>query len=395
MSIELINVLQNFKMDKPKKTVFGNYRIEGNELKYIASTTIEKDFSKVDDFKAWIKEHKLTKFRYGYGSSPITVPEIIQKIKDSTYSNFRIKASSSDENVIAKKIIKKDKVILLGNSAILPLVGRTVSYGNETLNRSETEIQKLMVLDSMFQMIPFVVFEQAKLDLNKFELIERGIEEKIEIAIKDSKYDHKLNKNVDYVYTETRHFTGASLFSVDGKFYLFDVDRREVQHKIFNPFLAEINGNPKSIKEAYQILKPKAVIDAEKRGLKVLRQGEWFFIPSDKPKFKRLSEMEKMIVVAGSNRWSDEITKLLGMDKKKLEKQAAALLKEIPRQQHLRAGNSRPNTVTMLLEQNGKIYCSGKVSHSGREHADLILKNWYVAVANTSKRNVTVTGDID
>jgi hypothetical protein len=40
-------------------------------------------------------------------------------------------------------------------------------------------------------------------------------------------------------------------------------------------------------------------------------------------------------------------------------------------------------------------YAQEVVSHSGREHAYLRLKGWWMAVPNTSVKNFTVTGDVD
>lgn len=415
-SLDLNDIISNFKLEKPKKTVWSNYRIKGNELVYNASVTEEKRFSddkpsaRVAEFKKWAKELGAEYFVIGYSKSDTDLGGVITYLENNNWST--IKARSTETNVIAMKVVRDGKTLYLGNSSILPLIGRTVAYGNENRNRSETEIQRIMTRDVDFQMIPFVVFDQAGLDLKEFVLIERGQAETLNHKVQVNNWTNKGNKTTFKV--EQRHFTGASLFKVSSnpsfdskkgnqpfpkteeKYYLFDVDRREVKHDIFNPFLAQVPGKPKSIKEAYELLKPKAVVEAEKKGLKVLRQGEWFFIPTNAPKIKKLSEIEKMKVLSsGRFGLNEELAKLLKVQADKLKKEAEKLLEGIPRQQNLQAGNSRPNTVEMLLKQGKEIFCSGNVSHTGREHADLKLKGWYKAVANTSTQNVTVTGDID
>ena len=117
---------------------------------------------------------------------------------------------------------------------------------------------------------------------NFVKLIDRGNEEKIIVNVK--KHDRYWK---EYTDQEERHFTGASLFEVEGKTYLFDIDRKEIENNIFNPFLASINGKPKTIEEAYDLLKPLEVKKAERQGKKVLRQGEWFFIQCKAPKIKK------------------------------------------------------------------------------------------------------------
>jgi hypothetical protein len=396
--IDLVKeVLKNFKADKPKKTVFGNYRIQNNELLYVAQVTKDRRFERkdVNQFLEWVKANSLTNLKIDrYNPTTITLQEALTRIKDQEDRyTVSIKGVTKEVNIVAKKVKQDDKTLLLGNSSILPLIGRTVAYGNESRNEKETKVQEIMSSDNDFQMIPFTVFSQANLDLNKFRLIEKGISETLprRIELRDwSKGEYKTTYKVENV-----HFTGSSLFEVDGKYYLFDVDRREVKYNIFNPFLAQLPKQVSTIKEAYEILKPKQVLEAEKQGLEVLRQGEWFFIPTSKPKIKKLTKLEKMIILGNSASFNEDLIKLLGLNKKELEKQAIELLKEVPKQQNLQVGNSRPNTVSLLVQQGEKVFCSGIVKHTGREHADLKLNNWYLAVPNTSNENFTITGDID
>lgn len=110
---------------------------------------------------------------------------------------------------------------------------------------------------------------------------------------------------------------------------------------------------------------PSEVKDAIKEGKTVLRQGEWFFIPVE-------GEFQAKTV---KNQWSG-----------KEEKQRA----------ELKAGPNRPNYATNMHESvTLGLLVSGKVSHSGREHADLNLNGWYKPVVNTSIRSFTITGDVD
>lgn len=46
-------------------------------------------------------------------------------------------------------------------------------------------------------------------------------------------------------------------------------------------FVAALPGRPRNIADAYDSLKPPEVLQAEKEGKRVLRQGEWFFVDTD------------------------------------------------------------------------------------------------------------------
>lgn len=266
------------------------------------------------------------------------------------------------QDVIAIRLDRANEVVFLGNSSILPYIGRKVSFGNAKDNRSVTDVQTR--LSQYIQMVPFSVFNEASLNITKYRCIEKGDEETI--TRKVMKWDRKLQKDV--AHDETVHFTGSCLFEVDGKTFLFDVDRCEVKHKIFNPFLVELKQAAKNIKDAYNSLKPSEVLAAEGKGFKVLRQGEWFFIPV-KGKYEAETH---------TNRWSDD-------KKNKLENTPLTL----------KAGDNRPNVASLHAKDGKNTYVSGKVTHSGREHAPLILKGWYRAVPNTSVQSFTLTGDID
>lgn len=281
---------------------------------------------------------------------------------------YRTLSYKDGETTVLQDVIalRMSNGTVIGNSSILPLIGRTVNWGNENRNRTVTEIQTR--LSQLIVMIPFTVFLEANLNLNKFEILERGNEEDVTRKIPNPKYSDydKKKQDVPKWIDETVHFTGASLFKVEDKIFLFDIDRREIEHKIFNPFLAQIPAQVDNIKDAYLSLKPKEVLDAESQGLKVLRQGEWFFIP-----VKGNYEAVK----AAANRW----------DKKEFEPVK------------LQAGQNRANTVSKYsrIDKNN-IVVSGQVEHDGREHAKLILGDvWYRAVPNTSIRSFTITGDVD
>lgn len=257
------------------------------------------------------------------------------------------------QNVVAIRIDRPDEVLFIGNSSRLPLLQGNVSD-------VQTELSKYI------QMVPFGVFIEAGLNLNNIRILDRGPEETV--VRNEREYDAEKEEHVNVPVTV--HFTGASLFQVDDKMFLFDIDRREIDHKVFNPFLVQLQVPARTIAEAYQTLKPQAVLDAESKGLTVLRQGEWFFIPVQGD-FKP--------VMDDANSWRGQRNDG----------------KATPQPLELRAGRNRPNTAEMYTNFGKTKYVTGKVSHSGREHADLILKGWFEAVPNTSIQSFTLTGDVD
>lgn len=350
------SLAENFLMEKPKRTRFGNFRIKDDSLVYESVRQTRERDEKTGEYKT----ETLT-------------------------------------DIVAIKFMQDGKRCYIGNSSILSLIGAEMHYGNESKNNRVTVIQR--VLERMIPMVPFSALEQAKLDVRKTRFVERGNAEVIKRKVITEKYDYKSGKNIKTTSVEYVHFTGASLLKVDGSYFLFDVDRREIKHQIFNPFLAEIPGKPKSIAEAYELLKPKAVKDAEKKGLEVLRQGEWFFIKTKAPKLPKLSTEDILSALTLDGMWGnakDLLIRTIGKDAhKKMVKRAKQVLNVLPRRFTLKAGENRPNHAQLGVVVNGETLVSGYVEHSGREHAKLVLNGWYKAIPNTAIKSVTVTGDID
>lgn len=222
--------------------------------------------------------------------------------------------------------------------------------------------------------IPFNVLASAGLDLSETLILEQGPES-----------THQIKKDTYGSSMVERHFTGALLLENNGRKFLMDIDRLEITHGIFNAFFVEVDKSVKTIVEAYESMKPESVKLAEAEGLDVKRQGEWFFIPTD----KTLTVKPDQVL-----QWDRD------------EKATKVILRH-----NIAHGKGRPNT---LFKPKGfgkldELVC-GIVSHSGREHKDLDLgvdeievngdvesktfKLWKV-VPNTTVSNFTITGDID
>lgn len=307
--------------------------------------------------------------------------------------------------------VKLQSGLLLGNASILPNVGAYWTYGSKHANRKVTMIQRL--LEQRIPMLPFTVFQQLRLDVNDLVVVDDGPAETVTRRVPNPNFSHSKpeSKSNPRMLEETVHFTGAKLFRAGEVHFLFDIDRREIEQKIFNPFVVKLPRPCGTIADAYKALKPEAVLRAEKQGKTVLRQGEWFFVPAQAPSLPRLTRDDRMIAALArsfQSRWGSEpgeiaervtASLLAFMPEKKaklLGDRAERIIAKLPKSLELHAGRNRPNEVSMGIEvSKGKFRVSGVVTHSGREHAPLQLNGWFDAVPNTAQESWQITGDID
>jgi len=295
------------------------------------------------------------------------------------------RAGSTAETVLVAKIKGK----FFGNSSRLDLAerGSAVTPEQEALSGRVT-------------MVPFNTIKEAGLSLGTLVELDKGPEETVwlnekhsslsESKLESMKQDKNRFRNIeakpyvswdkktyyDTTYQTSRHFMGASLFTCENletkvrASFLLDIDRVEIANGIFNPFVVQLKSDSqaKTIAQAYHELKPTAVLEAEAQGLTVKRQGEWFFIPVNN---KQESKVETAFVTRTKGNTFAQI------------------------QGSLRVGNNRPNIAQSFQELEGLNYVSGRISHTGREHKDLELKTWHIAVPNTASTSWQISGDID
>ena len=371
-------VTDNFLLDNPKKKVWGNFRIEYENGAW------QLVYRSVSANRTWNREY-------------------------SRYDSDR----KTDKDVIA---FKTGEGMVLGNASILPLVGRTMAWGYEHKNARQTVIQGIMETSQKYEMVPFNVFSEAKLDLSTFKTINTGGAETVKRNRENPDYkgyepEEMEKAGIPEFLPEEAHFMGSKLFSVSSKetgtekTFLFDIDRNEIKHGIFNPFLVEVpqNGTPiKTVDEAYDSLVPEAVKQAREAGKNVIRQGEWYFIPTTESPIveenltteqKRERAMSLSVKSAyGSNK--TEMRELLGTEEFERLKNLSIPQTEVKRFE-LRAGKNRPNHAEKGIQVGEKYFVSGKVSHSGREHKTITLDGWHEAMPNEAIGSFTITGDVD
>lgn len=296
------------------------------------------------------------------------------------------KSLSIDSYKIAKdlvtQVIDKERTIVafrdaqgqvFMNSQVLSVSSFEREFlGNQSMIQSE--IRKTAKYN-----IPFNVLNSAKLNLSETRVLEQGPQS-----------THTIKGINKWGYTDStkdieRHFTGALLLENSGRKFLMDIDRIEIEHGLFNAFFVEVDSKVTSIAEAYESMKPQEVKDAEKSGIEVKRQGEWFFIATGKT--LKVSE-------DSYNTRAD---------------------KDLTQQVHrfdVSHGKGRPNQLyrPVGFGELDQLVC-GTVSHTGREHKDLDLGELEVEnsetkeksvefvlwklVGNTTVSNFTITGDVD
>ena len=331
---------------------------------------------KVEEMRQ-IKDLTLNFMNRGKSLRGIDAVKIAQNFKNAArvFVENKGKALKVDSYKISRNLIMQNKTVVAFKDA-----KNQIFMNSEVLKTSDFErnflgnqslIQKEIRKIAKFS-IPFNVLAAANLKLSETRVLEQGPES-----------THQVKPFLGAYQTQERHFTGALLLENSGRKFLMDIDREEIKHQIFNAFFVEVDRSVKTIAEAYESMKPEVVKQAEAKGLDVKRQGEWFFIPTD----KTLTVLNQQI--------------------KSWEKQGET---EVLVRSQISHGKGRPNTLYKpkgfgALDQ----FVCGMVEHTGREHRPLDLgsevdqksenkpttfKLWQV-VGNTTVGNFTITGDVD
>jgi hypothetical protein len=171
-----------------------------------------------------------------------------------------------------------------------------------------------------------------------------------------------------YGRTKTRslHTLGDSVIRVKERFYLSAVDETGQGAGMY--FLAELATDqaPASLQDAFNALKPPVVREAEAQGANVLRQGEWFAIPTMFLTSELMRDVERGIAGYRQNH-------VLGKDGHHQLEEAIIY----------RAG-----------DRKGQVFARGVLKHTENEHYDLDLGTirWYQIVHNIQGASYTLTG---
>lgn len=264
------------------------------------------------------------------------------------------------QDVLCIRLIQDGVTFYLGNSSRMQVEGTNVAFGRRTRVWRESQSQRIMQRMGV-PMLPFQAFNEAGLKVTATRIIDQSGAETVKRHVRTDKKGNKTFQDV--------HFTGASLFQNGTSQFLFDIDRLEIEHGVFNPFIVELPKKVSTIAEAYDSLIPLAVRTAIAEGKEVKRQGEHFFIKvADADAFKA----DK----APRRDWDEQDAETRFVEGR------------------MSAQGNRDHVATRFNAKTG--YVSGFVKHQGREHLDTDLTSgWWKPVPNTAVKAFTITGDID
>jgi hypothetical protein len=168
------------------------------------------------------------------------------------------------------------------------------------------------------------------------------------------------------IQTRQVHTLGDSVVRLHNRYYLSAVDETGVGNGMY--FLAELPTDrpPASLAEAFTVLKPKVVREAEARGANVRRQGEWFAIPTRFLTSELMRDVERGLAVYRQRH-------VLGRDGHH-ELEEALIYRVGPRK--------------------GEVYARGVLRHTQGEHQDLDLGTirWHLVVRNIQSASYTLSG---
>jgi len=167
--------------------------------------------------------------------------------------------------------------------------------------------------------------------------------------------------------TRRIHTLGDSVVRVKDRYYLSAVDETGSSSNGMY-FLAELMTDraPETLEDAFNALKPPVVREAEARGANIMRQGEWFAIPTMLRTSELMRDVEQGVAAYRLNHV--------------LEKDGHHQLEEAI---IYRAG-----------DRKGQVFARGVLTHTEDEHTDLDLGTirWYLIVHNVAGAAYTLTG---
>jgi hypothetical protein len=162
------------------------------------------------------------------------------------------------------------------------------------------------------------------------------------------------------------HTLGDSVIRVHEQRYVSAVDETGAGRGTY--FLAELpdRRSPQSIAQALELLKPPAVRDAEKKGLAVTRQGEWFAIPSRTDTRRLMCDIRRGLAVRRHNH-------VLGRD-----------------------GHHRLTDAVIYRygPNKGWVLARGTMRHTRGEHRMLALPSWS-RIVRAPHRSYSLSGNFD
>lgn len=203
--------------------------------------------------------------------------------------------------------------------------------------------------------IPFSALNQAVGSINnynKIKVIESIVSENIPYEYKNSKGELKIGYH---------HTLGGSVFKFEDRYFISGIDPTGVNNLYF---LTELVRPVDSFEDAIEALKPEIVRNAEQNEIEVKRQGEWFFIKTDKQCDANI-DIGKNCALPGRN------------------------------------NDTGHHIVSDLIQMDNHWLVRGIVKHDRKEHRQLKLyddakkKSWWIAIHNEQIQSWSAGGNVD
>jgi len=288
----------------------------------------------------------------------------VKATKDVLYSRIPALLYRSAERVPLAVRLKDDGLLVNGAGFRWPITGHQRSI----LRTAETS-------KSSFGVVPFhsivAAWTDGKVDdWGQAPIPTRDLQKEVSIVVPSQGERWTEVKGKDKHGQETTrqiHTLGDSVIRVKDHYYLSAVDETGSS---FNGmyFLAELATDraPQRLEDAFNALKPPVVREAEARGANIMRQGEWFAIPTMLRTSELMQDVERGVAAYRLNR-------VLGKDGHHQLEEAIIY----------RAG-----------DRKGQVFARGVLTHTKNEHTDLDLGTirWYLIVHNVAGAGYTLTG---
>lgn len=249
-------------------------------------------------------------------------------------------------------VIKHEGLYFVNADSYSPSTGKHQSY-----------VQRMVPKRSKVE-IPFSALKEAVIDVKSIEVIDREESKYVEIEKKD--------KETGELKMVPMHLMGSTLFKVGKRIFLSGID--ETAKDLWNGFfLTQVVGNPTTVEEAYEGMKPEEVKNLEVAGYNVRRQGEYFFVEC-------LPALNSVL-----NKEKDKLQKKVALSHKK---------RDTTLEGAWNFSQSR-HVVTNYIELDGQAFAKGTCRHVGGEHKMLKLDSWHLVFENVQEKSWTAEGRVD
>jgi hypothetical protein len=287
----------------------------------------------------------------------------VRATKDMLYSRIPARPYQSAERVPLAVRLNDDGLLVNGSGLSWPIS----RHQRSTLRAAEASKSRFGVVP--YHSIVAAWTDGVQDDWDRAPIPTRDLQKEVSIVVPSQGERWKQVKVKDKHGQETSttvHTLGDSVVRVKDRYYLSAVD--ETGHGAGMYFLAELATDraPATLEDAFNALKPPVVREAEARGANIMRQGEWFAIPTMLRTSELMRDVQRGVAVYRQNH-------VLGRDGHHQLEEAIIY----------RAG-----------DRKGQVFARGVLTHTENEHIDLDLGTirWYLIVHNVAGAAYTLTG---